>query len=443
MGRSCLRTGDVMKIACVGVGYVGLVVGVCLADLGNEVIGVGRSAEKIKGLNNGKVPIYEPGLNEVLDRNLKEKRISFSTDIAEAIRFADVIFIGVGTPPDKDHKADLSQVLDVAEKIGKHMDRYKVVVDKSTVPVGTAEKVKETIKKNQPKDIDVDVVSNPEFLREGEAIDDFLIPDRIVVGVDSERAKGVMERVYGGIARTDRPLMFTSVKSAEVIKYASNAMLATRISFMNELACLSEKVGADIKEVAKGMGLDKRIGPRFLQAGVGYGGSCFPKDVKALIQTMKENGCVASLLDAVEEVNARQKRSLVPKLEASLPELKGKTIAVWGLAFKPKTDDMREAPSIEVIKELLKKGALVKAFDPVAEENAKRIFSEIIYCDHPYDAADGADALIVVTEWNEFRNLDKEKLKSLLRTPIVIDGRNIYDRREMEGLGFTYQGVGR
>lgn len=432
-----------MKIACVGVGYVGLVVGVCLADLGNEVIGVGVDKKKAENLNKGIVPIYEPGLKDILDRNLKERRIFFTTDIKKAIEEAEVIFIGVGTPPGKDHRADLSQVLDVAAKIGKHMTGYRVVVDKSTVPVGTADLVTETIRKNQKEPHEFDVVSNPEFLREGEALGDFTIPDRIVVGVNSERARKVMEQVYKGIARTDRPLVFTDVKSAEIIKYASNSMLASRISFMNQLSHLCEKVGGDIKQVAKGMGLDSRIGPRFLQAGVGYGGSCFPKDVKALIQTMKEHGCDTSILEAVEDVNHKQKLSAIPKLKRLLPQLKGKTIAIWGLAFKPKTDDMREAPSIIIINSLQKNGAKVRAFDPVAQETAKRVLKNVEYVKDPYDAVKEADALIIVTEWNEFRNLDKEKVKCLMKSPNVVDGRNVYDPREMEELGFNYIGVGR
>ena len=432
-----------MKITVVGVGYVGLVVAVCLAELGNDVLGIGRSKEKIDGLNQGRVPIYEPGLEEMLHRNQKEGRIRFTTDMKLAVEHGKVIFIGVGTPMGEDHRADLSQVLDVAEKIGCYMDGYKVVVDKSTVPVGTADKVAAAIRQNQKAPTEFDVVSNPEFLREGEAINDFLIPDRIVVGVSSDRARKAMEQVYKGIARTDRPLMFTDVKSAEIIKYASNAMLATRISFMNELSCLCEKVGGDIKEVAKGIGLDVRIGPRFLQAGVGYGGSCFPKDVQALVMTMKGHGCGTSILEAVEAVNQQQKRSLIPKLRRFLPALAGKAVAVWGLAFKPKTDDMREAPSIVLIRELQKLGANVRAFDPVAEETAKLILDGVEYTSSPYDTVKGADALLVVTEWNEFRSLDMRKVKSLMGSPILIDGRNIYDPKEMAAIGFSYAGVGR
>ena len=432
-----------MKITVVGIGYVGLVVAVCMAELGNDVVGVDVAKAKIVSLQEGKVPIYEPGLEEMLHRNQRESRIKFTTDLKQAIEHGEVIFIAVGTPMDGDHRADLSHVLGVAEHIGKHMNGYKVIVDKSTVPVGTADKVAATVKKHQPKPTEFDVVSNPEFLREGEALQDFLIPDRVIIGIANGKARKVMEEVYRGIARTDRPIMFTNVKSAELIKYASNAMLATRISFMNELSRLCEKTGGDIKEVAKGMGLDKRIGPRFLQAGAGYGGSCFPKDVQALIMTLKDEGCDASILEAVEKVNEEQKLSITTKLQKDLPELKGKTIALWGLAFKPKTDDMREAPSLAIIRELQKHGANIKTFDPVAEESAAKLLQNVEYSKTPYDAAEDADALIVVTEWNEFRNLDMRKVKTSMKNPIMIDGRNIYEPTEMKSIGFTYTGVGR
>ncbi|HZX44972.1 MAG TPA: UDP-glucose/GDP-mannose dehydrogenase family protein [Candidatus Nanoarchaeia archaeon] len=432
-----------MKIAVMGTGYVGLTVGTCLAELGNEVICVDVDEKKIKSLNEGKIPIYEPGLEDMLKRNFKEKRILFSTDSKTAITSSSVIFIAVGTPPGKDHTADLSFVKQVAKNIGSHMNAYKVIVNKSTVPVGTAQLVSQIVKESQRQAMDFDVVSNPEFLREGEAINDFMMPDRIVIGADSEKARKVMENIYIGIARTSKPIMFTDTKSAEIIKYASNAMLATRISFMNEIARLCEKAGGDVKEVAKGMGFDSRIGPRFLQAGVGYGGSCFPKDVKALEQTMNSYNIKSQILKAVEQVNEEQKKSVLPKIKKILPELKGKTIAVWGLAFKPKTDDMREAPSLVIIDQLQAEGARIKAFDPEAEATAKLVLKDVEYAGHPLEAIEGADALIIVTEWNEFRNLDKEKMIQLMKHPNIIDGRNVYEPKEMNALGFNYMGVGR
>ena len=432
-----------MKIAVIGTGYVGLTLGTCLAELGNDVICVDVDEDKVNGLNNGKVPIYEPGLDDMLERNFKGKRISFTIDVKNAIESSDVIFIAVGTPPGKDHKADLSFVRQVAKDIGIYMNGYKVIVDKSTVPVGTAQLVRDIVKDNQSSDIDFNVVSNPEFLREGTAINDFMNPDRVVVGVDSEKARKIMENIYKGVARVNRPIMFTDTKSAEIIKYASNAMLATRISFMNEIAKLCEKAGGDVKEVAKGMGFDSRIGPRFLQAGVGYGGSCFPKDVKALAQTMNDYEVESKILQAVEEVNFEQKKSLLPKIKKLTPELNGKTIAIWGLAFKPKTDDMREAPAIVVIEQLQGEGAKIRAFDPEAEESAKKMLKDVEYVNDPYDAIKDADALVIVTEWNDFRNLDKGKMKELLKEPIIIDGRNVYEPKEMMELGFNYIGVGR
>lgn len=432
-----------MKIAVIGSGYVGLTVGTCLAELGNDVICVDVDKKKIDGLNKGIIPIYEPGLEDMLKRNFKEKRISFTTDIKSAVEASSIIFIAVGTPPGKDHKADISFVKQVAKDIGAYMNGYKVIVNKSTVPVGTAQLVSGIIKENQKEPVDFDVVSNPEFLREGEAINDFMVPDRVVVGVDSEKARKIIEGVYEGVTRVSRPIMFTDTKSAEIIKYASNAMLATRISFMNEVARLCEKSGGDVKEVAKGMGLDSRIGPRFLQAGVGYGGSCFPKDVNALAQTMNYHNVESKILKVVSEINGEQKKSLMPKIKRLLPELKDKTIAVWGLAFKPKTDDMREAPSIVVIGQLQGEGARIKAFDPEAKERAKKILKNVEYVDDPYDAIKDADALVIVTEWNEFRNLDKEKMKRLLKEPNIVDGRNVYEPKEMKALGFNYIGVGR
>ncbi len=434
-----------MKIAVIGTGYVGLVAGTCFADFGNEITCVDVDEKKIKLLNEGGVPIYEPGLADMLERNRKEGRITFTTDIKSAIKNNEVIFIAVGTPPGKNHEADLSFVLDVAKKIGEQMQQYKVIVTKSTVPVGTADKIEHTVKTVQKTPVEFDVVSNPEFLREGEAILDFTNPERVVIGTKSERARKVMEQLYRTVARANKPIVYTDIKSAEMIKYASNAMLATRISFMNEIARLCEKVGADVKEVAKGMGLDSRIGPRFLQAGLGYGGSCFPKDVQALAQTMEQNHLPSKILHAVEAVNAEQKRIAFEKLKEILHDLKGKTIAVWGLAFKPKTDDMREAPSIVLIEELHKNGAKIAAFDPEAEHIAKKMMNNIpiTYCEKPYDALRNADALVVVTEWNEFRQLDPDKMKEIMKSPVIIDGRNIWEPQEMRAKGFTYVGVGR
>jgi len=432
-----------MKIAVIGSGYVGLVVGICLADLGNDVICVDINEEKIARLRNGELPIYEPGLGELLVRNLKENRMSFTTDLQSAVKNSEIIFIAVWTPLGENGAADLSSVRAVATDIGKAMTDYKVVVNKSTVPVGTAEIVSKIIKENLSAPCAFDVVSNPEFLRQGSAVRDFLSPDRIVIGVDSSKAKEVMENLYKGISRTGKPIMFTDTKSAEIIKYASNSMLASRISFMNEVSQLCEKVGGDVKEVAKGMGLDERIGPRFLQAGVGYGGSCFSKDVQAFIYTAQQHGVNFKILESVERVNEDQKKSLVPKLKEFIPDLKGKTIGLWGLAFKPRTDDMRGAPSITIIKQLQENGAKVKAFDPEAVPNAKKVLSDVEYASDLYGAVDGCDALILVTEWNEFRNPDFDKIKKLMKSPIIIDGRNIYDPDRIRKLGFKYKGIGR
>lgn len=432
-----------MKITVIGTGYVGLVAGTCLADFGNDVICLDVDENKINKLKQGIIPIYEPGLRDMLERNVKNENLSFTTHSEAAIKNSDVLFIAVGTPMGEGFEADLKFVKSVAQNIGKYMNGYKVIVDKSTVPVGTADIVESIIRENQTLPTDFDVVSNPEFLREGEAIKDFTNPDRVVVGVSSERAKEVMSAIYRGIARTDKPIMFTDVKSAEMIKYASNAMLATRISFMNEIAQLCEKVGADVKQVAKGMGLDTRIGPRFLQAGVGYGGSCFPKDVKALLHTMKQNDVQGKILSAVEDVNANQKSSLLPKIKTLLPDLTNKKIAIWGLAFKPKTDDMREAPSITIINQLQREGASIQAYDPEAQDVSKTLLNNVAYCNTPYETLEGCHALIIVTEWNTFRDLDKEKMKSLLLQPNVIDGRNVYDPSEMKAAGFNYIGIGR
>ncbi|HHT9130063.1 MAG TPA: UDP-glucose dehydrogenase family protein [Candidatus Brocadiaceae bacterium] len=433
-----------MKICCIGSGYVGLVAGTCLADMGNDVICVDVDENKINNLKKGIVPIYEPGLTDMLDRNSREKRITFTTNIKESIQKSEVIFIAVGTPPDGNNCADISAIVSVAENIGRYINGYKVIVNKSTAPVGTLNKIGKVIKsfrKNPSRKYDL--VSNPEFLREGAAIKDFTNPDRIVIGVQSKKAKNIMASIYGGISRTDKPIMFTDIRSAELIKYASNAMLATRISFMNEMAQLCEKVGGDIKAIARGIGLDSRIGHRFLQAGVGYGGSCFPKDIKALVQIMKSYNIEARILTAVDAVNEEQKRSLIHKIKKLVPTLKGKSVAIWGLAFKPKTDDMRDAPSIVIVNQLQESGAKVKAFDPEAQKTAKKVLKGVTYYNDPYSTVAGCDALVIVTEWNEFRDIDLKKVKQLLKCPNIIDGRNIYEPKEMKKLGFNYLCVGR
>lgn len=434
-----------MKIAVFGAGYVGLVTGTCFAELGNDVTLVDIDKKRVDNLNKGIIPIYEPGLDELIIRNVKENRLFFTLDYANAIKDNEIIFVAVGTPPKENGETDLSYVLDVAKKIGQNINGYKVIVNKSTVPVCTADKVKDQIKANMKDKHSFDVVSNPEFLKEGSAIQDFMVPDRIVVGVDSDKARAVMEELYESIARTNKPLMITDVKSSELIKYASNAMLATRISFMNQISHLCEEVGADIKEVAKGMGTDTRIGPRFLQAGVGYGGSCFPKDVQSLAHTLKEYGLNSELIDAVENVNNKQKKSLLKKIKTLLGnDLKQKTITIWGLAFKPKTDDMREAPSLVIIDQLLKEGAKIKVFDPISEENAKKMLDKTVtFYPGMYDCLEKSDCLILLTEWDEFRSPDWGKIKQAMNKHNIIDGRNIYDPKKMREKGFTYLSIGR
>ncbi|MBI9085517.1 MAG: UDP-glucose/GDP-mannose dehydrogenase family protein [Desulfobacterales bacterium] len=431
-----------MKLTIVGTGYVGLVSGTGFANLGNDVICLDIDQAKVDRLAGGELTIYEPGLDELFQRNLKGGRLTFTTDAAAAIKASDIIFLCVGTPTNERQEADLTAVRAVAESIGRHMNGYKVVVNKSTVPVGTASMVRDIIRENQGEPIPFDVVSNPEFLREGAAVKDFENPDRVVVGTDCKKAEEAMTSLYRSVTRTDRPIMFTDIKSAEIIKYAANAMLATRISFMNQLSHLCEKTGADIKAVAKGLGLDRRIGSRFLYAGLGYGGSCFPKDVKALIATLKEHGCAADLFEAVHRINAAQRNVVVDKL-ASVIEVKGSTVAVWGLSFKPKTDDIREAPAMAIIDRLQQMGARVHAFDPVAMDNARAELEDVAFFEDPYKAIRDCDALIVVTEWDEFRHLDMRAVKALLKAPVVIDGRNIYDPTEMRALGFTYLCIGR
>ncbi len=431
-----------MKIAIIGTGYVGLVAGAGFANLGNEVICFDIDKAKIDQLSDGVMTIYEPGLEEIHQRNLKTGRLTFTTDGIKAVQESDIIFICVGTPENEQQEADLTAVQAAAKTIGRYMNSYKIVVNKSTVPVGTADLVKKIIAQNQQEKIEFDVVSNPEFLREGAAVKDFENPDRIVIGTDSKKAEEIMTSLYRSRARTDRPIMVTGIRSAEIIKYACNTMLATRISFMNQIAYLCEKTGADIKEVAKGMGFDGRIGPRFLQAGVGFGGSCFPKDVKAFIVMLKENDCDADLFEAVARINETQKNIAVEKLK-SVMEIKDRTIAVWGISFKPKTDDIRDAPALIIIRALQELGAKVNACDPVAIENAKKQINQVKFYENPYESIRDFDALIIATEWNEFRNLDMRAVKILLKNPIIIDGRNIYDPKEMRALGFEYMGIGR
>ncbi len=431
-----------MKLTIVGTGYVGLVAGTGFANLGNDVICFDIDKAKIDLLAEGVMPIYEPGLEEIYKRNLKAGRLEFITDAKKAVQESDVIFICVNTPVNEHQEADLTAVKEVARVIGQYMNDYKIVVSKSTVPVGTAYLVKKIIKENQQKKIEFDVVSNPEFLREGAAVKDFENPDRIVIGSESKKAEEIMTSLYRSRARADRPIMITNIRTAEIIKYASNAMLATRISFMNQLSYLCEKTGADIKAVAKGMGFDSRIGYRFLQAGVGYGGSCFPKDIKALISMLKQNDCDSDLFEAVNRINEKQKSVVVKKLK-SVIEVKDSTVAVWGISFKPKTDDIREAPSIIIIEELQNMGAKIHACDPVAIENAKNVLNDVKFFENPYETIRDCDALIIATEWNEFRNLDMRAVKILLKNPIIIDGRNIFDPNEMTGLGFKYMGIGR
>ena len=431
-----------MNIAVIGTGYVGLVVGACLAETGNAVTCADVDAKKIAGLRESVLPIYEPGLHDYVDRNVKQQRLSFTTDIPAAVASADVVFIAVGTPPDDDGSADLQHVLAVAEQVGRHMRRELVIVTKSTVPVGTASKVAEVVSRHAA--FPFHMCSNPEFLKEGAAIDDFMRPDRVVIGVASDRAREVMGELYAPFVRTGNPIIFMDIPSAEMTKYAANAMLATRISFMNEIAALCERVGADVDHVRLGIGSDGRIGPAFLFPGPGYGGSCFPKDVKALVRTADERGVPLRVLRAVEETNDAQKHRLFEKLVALSGGVKGKRIALWGLAFKPNTDDMREAPSLVLIEELLAAGAEVVAHDPVAmHETERRIGKRIRYAPSGYAALEGADAVVVVTEWNEYRHPDFDRMRRTLKTPMVIDGRNLYDAAKMRGLGFVYDSIGR
>lgn len=434
-----------MKLAFIGTGYVGLVTGACMAELGHTVVCADIDEKKIALLKENVMPIYELGLEELVRKNVKEGRLSFTVSVQEAVEFADAVFNAVGTPEDKKTgQADLQYVFAVARSFGKNLNGYKILVNKSTVPVGTADKVAEIVRKESKGKYAFDIVSNPEFLREGAAIKDFLNPDRVVVGVSSEQARTLMEKIYRPLARAGRPVIFTDVKSAEIIKYASNAFLATKISFINEIANFCEMAGGNVKEVAKGMGYDARIGSRFLSAGIGYGGSCFPKDVKALIQTGSQYGQDFRILRAVDAVNDAQKLRPLQILKKQLGSLKGKKVAVWGLSFKPRTDDTREAPALLIIEALLKAGTQVRAFDPVAMEHTKQELNNanIVYARSSHDALRDADALVIMTEWDEFRTVEYAVLKQLMKGDVIVDGRNILDRNEAEAEGFVYYGIG-
>lgn len=436
-----------MKVAVVGTGYVGLVTGTCFAEVGINVVCIDIDSKKIENLKNGILPIYEPGLEEMVQRNYEKGRLQFSNSLKDSIEGCEAAFIAVGTPPDEDGSADLKYVLGVANDIGTHMKDYLVVVTKSTVPVGTANKVKTAITEAlaaRKSDLKFDVASNPEFLKEGAAIDDFMKPDRIVIGIESNAAEEVMRRLYKPFLLNGHPCIFMDIPSAEMTKYAANSMLATKISFMNDIANLCEIMGADVNMVRKGIGSDSRIGHKFIYPGIGYGGSCFPKDVKALIKTAAENGYGMKVLQAVEEVNEGQKHRMFSKLSNFFRDLKGKRIALWGLSFKPKTDDMREAPSLVLIDQLLNAGVSVTAYDPVAMHEAERILgNKITYCEDMYKTLDKADALVIVTEWPEFRSPDFDKISSSLNQKVVFDGRNIYEIEEMRELGYHYECIGR
>ncbi|MFT4899176.1 MAG: UDPglucose 6-dehydrogenase [Flavobacteriales bacterium] len=431
-----------MKIAVVGTGYVGLVSGTCFAETGNEVICVDINEDKVQKLKNGEVPIYEPQLETLFERNVRQERLTFTTSLEEAVDASDIIFLALPTPPGEDGSADLSYILGVAEQLGSLMKEYKVIVDKSTVPVGTAAKVTAAIKQNST--VEFDVVSNPEFLREGFAVEDFLKPDRVVIGTSSQRAQKVMEDLYKPFVRQGNPIFFMDEKSAELTKYAANSFLATKISFMNEIANICEKLDADVDQVRIGIGSDTRIGKRFLFPGIGYGGSCFPKDVQALIKSSSEVGYDFKILNAVEEVNANQKTIIVPKIKNYFGNLKGKKIAIWGLAFKADTDDIREAPAMYIIDELKSLGAEIIAFDPEAMDNIKKIYgASIQFGKNAYEVLEGADALLIATEWGVFRNPDFDKIGELLNEKVIFDGRNLYDLEKMTDLGFRYYSIGR
>ncbi len=432
-----------MKIAVVGTGYVGLVTGTCFAETGNTVTCVDIDEKKVNKLSSGKITIYEPGLELLFERNLKQKRLTFTTNLKEGIEGAKIIFLALPTPPGEDGSADLKYILKVADDLGPLLKEYTVIIDKSTVPVGTAEKVSKRIRANAK--VDFDVVSNPEFLREGMAVEDFMKPDRVVIGTESVNAKKILETLYSPFVRQGNPMIFMDERSAELTKYAANSFLATKISFMNEIANLCELLGADVDSVRKGIGTDSRIGKRFLFPGIGYGGSCFPKDVQALAKSSEDSKYDFKILKAVMDVNDHQKTKLIPSIKKHFNnDLKGKVFAVWGLSFKPHTDDIREAPSLYNIEELLKEGAIIKAHDPESMENVRAILgSKIQYCETPYEAAHGADAIFIATEWPEFRTPDFEKLSQIMKSKVIFDGRNLYDTQSLEELGYTYYSIGR
>lgn len=432
-----------MRIAVVGTGYVGLVTGTCFAETGNHVTCVDIDEKKVEKLRNGKMTIYEPGLDILFDRNIQQGRLEFTTSLADGIKGAAVIFLALPTPPGADGSADLQYILKVAEDLGPLLEKYTIIIDKSTVPVGTAEKVR--VKIAEKASVDFDVVSNPEFLREGVAVDDFMKPDRVVIGTESAKARKAMERLYAPLVRQGNPIIFMDERSAELTKYAANSFLATKITFMNEIANLCEKLGANVDDVRRGVGTDSRIGKRFLFAGIGYGGSCFPKDVQALAKSSKDADYDFKILQSVMDINQKQKTKLIPKVKEYFGgDLKGKTIAMWGLAFKPYTDDIREAPALYNIEELLAAGAKVQAYDPEAAENVKELLGDKIqFCDNYYDCAEGADALMIMTEWPVFRTPEFDRLEKAMNNKVIFDGRNLYDPEMMEELGFTYYSIGR
>jgi UDPglucose 6-dehydrogenase len=432
-----------MNICMVGTGYVGLVTGTCFAEFGNHVACIDNDLDKIDRLNKGIIPIYEPGLDVMVARNVKENRLSFGSDLHKAVQQSLVVFIAVGTPPKKDGSADLSYVQEAAKQIGQSMNGFKVIVNKSTVPVGSVRWIAGIIKENAPQGANFAVVSNPEFLREGSAIEDFMRPDRVVIGSDSPEAIAIMKDLYDPLYLIETPFVITNPESSELIKYASNAFLATKISFINEIANLCDKVGADVHHVAKGMGLDRRIGPKFLHPGPGFGGSCFPKDTSALAQIGQQYQSPISIVEQVIKVNQQQKESMVRRITEAVGKVKGKTVGILGISFKPNTDDLRDAPALLIIKALQDEGAKIKAFDPAGMENARKTLDEVIFCQDEYQVAEGSDAVVIVTEWNQFRSLDLERIKTSMHQPILIDLRNIYEPAKMKQLGFSYTCIGR